>query len=119
MFADVNISIFGIIWALMDRSKDKARTIAALFDVPLHVLQVDEIVARLQCQTVASKGLDGASEARTVEEKKQNPKLKYLGVKKVSREELHEITERLNKPTKMSTIRERRPLHLTAMPEVE
>ena len=95
------------------------RGVAKLFILPFNVLQVDEIVTRLQRNTVASKRQDGASEERTVEEMKQNPKLKYLGVKKVSLEEMHEITDRLNKPTKMSIIRERRPQHLATMPDVE
>ncbi|XP_076454725.1 uncharacterized protein LOC143289581 [Babylonia areolata] len=78
--------------------------------------EVDDIVKRLQRETVASTRQDGASESRTVKEKeKNNPK--YLGLKKVSQAEIEEITERVNKPTKMSTIREK-PRNPSDMPQV-
>jgi len=47
---------------------------------------------------------------------KNNPK--YLGLKKVSQEEMDQITERLQRPTKMATIRERQPQNAAPMPEV-
>ncbi|KAL8620253.1 hypothetical protein ACOMHN_044789 [Nucella lapillus] len=78
--------------------------------------EVDEIVSRLQRQTVASTRQDGASESQTVKVKEEsNPK--YLGLKKVSKQEMDEITDRVNKPTTMSTIREK-PQKPSDMPEV-
>ncbi|KAK7094650.1 uncharacterized protein [Littorina saxatilis] len=79
--------------------------------------EVDDIVTRLQRDTVASTRQDGTSDEKAVQDKqKSNPK--YLGLKKVSQEEMDEITQRLCKPTKMALIRERRPQHIAPMPEV-
>jgi hypothetical protein len=54
--------------------------------------------------TVASRGLSNSSDKAVVSETRSNYP-KYLGLQKVEKDGLEEITTRVNRPTKISEIR--------------
>jgi len=68
--------------------------------------EIDEVVNRLCKPTIASQGVSGTSEREMVKEQAATHP-KYLGLKQVSSEEAGAITDRVNKPTRMSIIRDR------------
>ncbi|KAK6196082.1 hypothetical protein SNE40_001377 [Patella caerulea] len=76
--------------------------------------EVDEIVTRLRKPTLASTGEGKSSEDQVIEEKALTTP-RYLGLKTVSKAEEDLIVQNLNRPTQMSTIRERSK---SKMPEV-
>ncbi|GFR79366.1 hypothetical protein ElyMa_002286900 [Elysia marginata] len=78
--------------------------------------EIEEVVARLTKPTIASKGVMGTSEREMVRSQANNHP-KYLGLKQVSDAEMEEIVSRVNKPTRMSLIRDKTP-GTTSMPEV-
>ncbi|GFO19929.1 hypothetical protein PoB_004643400 [Plakobranchus ocellatus] len=77
--------------------------------------EIEEVVARLTRPTIASQGVTGTSERMMVKDQaSKHPK--YLGLKQVSGEEINGIVSRVNKPTRMSLIRDRSGGNM--MPEV-
>lgn len=66
--------------------------------------EIAEMVARLRKPTVASKGISNTSEYEIVREN-DSANSKYRGKKKVSQDEMFDITKRISKPTTMSEIR--------------
>ncbi|KAK3740303.1 hypothetical protein RRG08_014951 [Elysia crispata] len=77
--------------------------------------EIEEVVARLTRPTIASQGVMGTSEREMVKSQaSKHPK--YLGLKQVSDVEMDEIVSRVNKPTRMSLIRDKTTGN--AMPEV-
>lgn len=79
--------------------------------------EVDDMVFRLTKPTIASQGVHGTSEKEMVKEKTaSNPK--YMGLNQVTSEEAEAITDRVNKPTRMSIIRDRSTMSQDSMPEV-
>ncbi|XP_076436232.1 uncharacterized protein LOC143275832 isoform X2 [Babylonia areolata] len=77
---------------------------------------VDNIVRRLYSPPSPRKiRTQNCSNSRIMEEKERESK--FSGYGNVSREELHEITQRLTKPTMMAKLRQRPPRHLITMME--
>lgn len=77
--------------------------------------EIDDMVERVRKPTVASKNIENTSDESTVKDKEEKHP-RYLGLKKVDKAEMKEITSRLCRQTKISEIRKNEAAY--KLPEV-